>query len=35
MLLKTKFKDKLISRLEQKKEINIFDLLAGMGGIEV
>lgn len=30
MLLKTKFKDKLISRIERKVNLNIFDLLAGI-----
>ena len=35
MLLKTKFKDKLVSKIERKKEFNIVDLLAGIGGIEV
>ncbi len=35
MLLKTKFKDKLVSKIERKEEFNILDLFAGIGGIEV
>ncbi len=35
MLLKTKFKDKLISKLEQKKQFNYFDLFSWIEGIEV
>lgn len=35
MLLKTKFKDKLISKLEMKKEYNIFDLFAETVGIQI
>lgn len=35
MLLKTKFRDKLISRIERKAELNVFDLFAGVGGIEL
>ena len=35
MLLKTKFKDTLISRLEQTEDINIFDLFAGIGNGEI
>lgn len=35
MLLKTKFKDKLVSKLEKKEQFNILDLFAGIGGIEV
>ena len=35
MLLKTKFKDKLVSKIERKETFNILDLFAGIGGIEV
>lgn len=35
MLLKTKFKDKLVSQLERKEEFSFWDLFTGIGGIEV